>query len=208
MLRLSIATVCLLSLSAAAALRAPAKPPHAPATAALSRRSALGAAALAALPALAGRASAYEYSFEKSSESFEYKSREFSTDGMMDYQTKSDKTKKLECPEGMRASPDGFGGRTCKGKVKGVTELASEKAQKILTGQEAPAAAPAAAFKAAPATAAPKKAEAPPPSSSSKPLTLDELIDNSIRQKADLLGRDLNDSEKADMTAKVKKLMQ
>jgi len=200
----SLATA-LLSLSTAAALRVPTKAPQAQANAAVTRRSALGTAALAALPALAGRASAYDYA--QGSESFSYKSREYSTDGMMDYATKQDKSKKLECPEGQRSSPDGFGGRTCKGAVKGVTQLAAEKAQEVLTGEARdPAAASTSAPKAAPA--AKKAAPPPPPSSSSKPLTLDELIANSIAQKADLLGRDLTDAEKADMTAKVKKLMQ
>lgn len=196
-----IATVCLLSLSAATALRLPAKPPNAQPHAAVSRRAALGAAALAALQA--GRASAYDYS--QGSENFSYKTREYSSS--LDYETKKDASKKLECPEGQRATPDGFGGRKCTGKVKGVTQLAAEKATEILTGEApAPAAAPAAVPKAAPA--AKKAAPPPPPPTPSKPLSMDELIANSIKQKAELLGRDLTDAEKADMTAKVKKLMQ
>ena len=44
--------------------------------------------------------------------------------------------------------------------------------------------------------------------SSAAPLTIDELIANSIAQKEGVIGRKLNEAEVADLTAKVKQLMQ
>ena len=101
------------------------------------------------------------------------------------------------CPEGTRKSPDGFGGFTCKDKVKSI---------------------PNRIFSADGSSPPPPPPAAPPPpkstgestrsSASSAPaLTVDELIANSIKQKETLLGRPLDDAEKAAMAAKVKALM-
>jgi len=84
--------------------------------------------------------------------------------------------------------------KKCIGEIKSVLQQ--------IVGDETPAAPKPAAEPVIKAAAPP--APPPPPS---KPLTIDELVANSIAQKESLLGRPLSDTEKADMTTKVKKLM-
>ena len=97
-----------------------------------------------------------------------------------------------------RLTPDGFGGKKCVEKVKTIPD-------RVLGGDDdAPPPPPV-------ASAAPKKAVGETTrsstSSSSAALTVDELISNSIAQKEQLLGRPLRDDEKADLAAKVKRLL-
>ena len=111
-------------------------------------------------------------------------------------------------------SPDGFGGKECKGKVKGVPQRAAEAVTEVLSGDDAPPPAPVEAARAravaapTPKPSAGQSTRSSSEAASSKPLTLDQLISNSIAQKEDLLGRKLTEQEAAEMAAKVKKLMQ
>jgi len=108
--------------------------------------------------------------------------------------------KVTECPEGQRLSPDGFGGKVCKGKVKPVLERVVDG----VVGEDRPPP----AEKPAKQAAAPRKSAGESTSSSaSKPLTFDELLANSILQKQSLLGRELSEAEKADLAVKLKALM-
>jgi len=137
-------------------------------------------ATLGALVALPSVASAYDY-----------KQRDYGDGGAA--ASAASKAKPV-CEEGQRLAPDGFGGKKCIGEIKSVLQQ--------IVGDETPAAPKPAAEPVIKAAAPP--APPPPPS---KPLTIDELVANSIAQKESLLGRPLSDTEKADMTTKVKKLM-
>ena len=125
-----------------------------------------------------------------------YKERNYGDSPAIDTAPK----KKAACLEGQRKTPDGFGGFTCKDKVKSV----QERAVNAVIGDGAP-----------PPPPPPPKAASKPvgestrsSSSSSGPaLTIDQLIENSIKQKEEFLGRPLSDQEKDLMAYKVKSLM-
>ena len=93
-------------------------------------------------------------------------------------------------------SPDGFGGKVCKSKVKAIPA-------RILQGDGSPP----------PPPPPPRQAKAAAPvaatrSSSSTPaLTFDELLANSITQKEGFLGRPMTDDEKSNLSEKLKSLM-
>ena len=87
-------------------------------------------------------------------------------------------------------------------KVKGLNKQVLDS---VLGEEGANAPAPAPAPKAAPKPAPAAKAAST--SSSSKPLTFDELLENSIAQKEAALGFTLSDAEKARMAEKLKQLM-
>ena len=107
------------------------------------------------------------------------------------------KSKVTSCPEGSRKTPDGFGGFKCADTVKTVP-------QRVFSGivDDAPPPPPP-----PPPPPKPSATRSSNPSSSTPALTVDQLIANSIAQKSQLLGRDLTDTEKADMAVRVKKLM-
>lgn len=107
------------------------------------------------------------------------------------------KVKVTSCPEGQRLTPDGFGGKVCKGKVKTIVE-------RVLTDDNAPPPPPRAAAAAAPAK---KSVGERTSSSSSGQLTLEQLIENSITEKERFLGRSLDADERFMMAAKVKALL-
>jgi len=103
-----------------------------------------------------------------------------------------------------RKKPDGFGGFVCRDEE--VKPLLSQAIDGIVGDS--------------PATAAPRTTATPSPvesrkksigestsSSSSKPLTFDELLANSIANKELIQGRSLTDSEKAELSEKLKKLL-
>lgn len=112
------------------------------------------------------------------------------------------KSKVTECAEDERLAPDGFGGKKCVPKVKPVAQRVVD----TVVGGDAPASPPPAAKKAAPP---PRKSVGERTSSSaSAPLTFDELLANSIKQKEEFNGRELTPEEKEMMKAKLKALMQ
>lgn len=166
-------------------LRLPAAPPVSQLVV-FTRRASLGALFAASSSA----ASAYEYKQRNSGAS-------------------SSSPTKPQCEEGQRLTPDGFGGKKCVGEVKGVRERIGEAVESAISdaapGDAATASAPSVPKAKAKVNAPPAAPAAPEPAA--RPLSMDELIANSIRQKSDLLGRELTDAEKADMAAKVKKLM-
>ena len=154
----------------------------------VTRRSAV-AGLLAGLPGAACAAVSNPLNFESE---VTFKTRSYDSP-----QIDTRPAAKAGCPEGTRKTPDGFGGFTCKEKVKSV-------ANRVLgDGDASP-----------PPPPPPKKAAAPvgmstrsSSSESTGALTVEQLIENSITQKETLLGRKLSDEEKAAMAAKVKALM-
>ena len=110
------------------------------------------------------------------------------------------KSKVTSCPEGSRKTPDGFGGFKCADTVKTVP-------QRVFSGIVDDAPPPPPPPPPPPKAAVGESTRSSTPSSSAPALTVDQLIANSISQKETLLGRGLTDAEKADMAAKVKKLM-
>ena len=109
------------------------------------------------------------------------------------------KKKVTSCPEGARKTPDGFGGFKCAETVKTVPERVF-----YAITDDAPPPPPPPPPPPKPSGASTRSSS---PSSSTPALTVDQLIANSIAQKSQLLGRDLTDTEKADMAVRVKKLM-
>jgi len=107
---------------------------------------------------------------------------------------------KLECAEGERLSPDGFGGKVCKSKVKSVANRVGDAVVGGGDGDAPPP--PPSKPKAAAPKAAPKAPEYSAPA-----LTFDDLLANSIKQKEGLIGRELTEIEKDEMSAKLKALM-
>ncbi|KAL1523205.1 hypothetical protein AB1Y20_018157 [Prymnesium parvum] len=103
-----------------------------------------------------------------------------------------------ERPVRQKCRPDGFGGKICVDPEEADERRTAPIISRL--GNAEPAAAP---VKSAP----PPSARGPPAvtSSSSPPLSVDAMIQNSIKQKAEVLGRDLTPAEVADITAKVKK---
>merc|ERR1712060_726489 len=103
-------------------------------------------------------------------------------------------------------SPDGFGGKVCKGAVKSAKDQVADAVINAVVNDDQPAKASAPSAPAAPAPPTKPKAAAvaPPPPVVEKPLTFEELVANSIANKESFLGRPLSDAEKADMEAKVK----
>jgi len=109
--------------------------------------------------------------------------------------------KKLKC------RPDGFGGKICIDPDEVDASRTAPVYQRVFNAATGDAPEAASVAKPAAPTKAPKTA-APAVSKSSAPaLTLDDMIQNSINSKADVLGRDLTPAEIADITAKVKKFM-
>jgi len=122
----------------------------------------------------------------------EYKQRNYGTDA-------GPAQAKQGCEEGQRLTPDGFGGKKCVGEVKSV-------AARVLGGNEAdsrPAPPPRSA------KAEPKSRGKPTQSSqpSAPALSFEELLANSIKQKEDLIGRQLSDPERKDLESKLRALM-
>ena len=94
-----------------------------------------------------------------------------------------------------------------KGVPQRVAEATTEAIEGLVGGDPAPAAPQDAARKREAAKPkAPTQARAAT-TSSAPALSIEELIANSIAQKESVIGRELSADEKADMTAKVKKLM-
>ena len=101
----------------------------------------------------------------------------------------------VPCAKGVPGCrPDGFGGY-----VKRDAPVKSIPKQ-IFSDDDAPAPPPRKMTAAAPPPAAST-------ASSSKPLSIDDMISNSITQKESILGRELTAAEKADMANKVRALM-
>lgn len=147
-------------------------------------------AAIAGLGSLPSAARAAEFTG--------YKTRDY--DGGPSTAPGNAEPKVTECPEGQRLSPDGFGGKVCKGKVKPVLERVVDG----VVGEDRPPPAERPAPKAA--VTAPRKSVGET-TSSSKPLTFEDLLANSIVNKESYLGRELSDVEKADLAVKLKALM-
>lgn len=108
-----------------------------------------------------------------------------------------------ERPKKKRVRPDGFGGfieRTDDDKYGAdpTKPAALKLADKIMGDDGAPA---------APTTSRKAKAAARATASSSKPLTIEEMVANSVRQKGELLGRELTKDEADELESKLKALM-
>lgn len=121
--------------------------------------------------------------------------------------------KVTSCEEGQRLQPDGFGGKRCVGEVKSVGQIAGDAAKdavdNLVGGGGSSASDPMAGARMSQAAAS--KAASKPPiitksTAPTKPLSMDELISNSIAQKEGVLGRPLNAEEQVEMAVKVKKL--
>ena len=96
--------------------------------------------------------------------------------------------------ERKKLKPDGFGGY-----IERDALVESIPGRMLNARDDETAAAPKVA-------AAPRKA--PPPSKSSEPpLSLEEMVNNSIRSKEELYGRKLTETEKTELAAKVKSLL-
>lgn len=164
--------------------------------AALSRRAALaGAAGL--MPAAASAAAN-----PLAADSFSgYKTRDYGN-GENTSPGSAQKTKVTSCPEGQRLSPDGFGGKTCKGQVKSVAATVSEN---LFEGDSSPK--PPPTPPPLPKAKAAKEVATSRSSSSSPALTFEDLLANSIKQKEALLGTELSAAEKADLSDKLRALM-
>ena len=96
-----------------------------------------------------------------------------------------------------KLKPDGFGGKVCR------DEEVKPLLAKVLSGDE-PAPAPVAV------AAAPQKSVGESTRSSSvseAPLTLEGLIEASIKNKEEVLGRELDAEEKMEIASKVTRLM-
>ena len=96
-----------------------------------------------------------------------------------------------------KLKPDGFGGKVCR------DEEVKPLLAKVLSGDE-PAPAPVAV------AAAPRKSVGESTRSSSVsevPLTLEGLIEASIKNKEEVLGRELDAEEKMEIASKVTRLM-
>jgi hypothetical protein len=189
--------VLLLSLLLCAqALRLPQLP---------SRRAAIGAIGSAILLPVSAQA---RNPLDTSSE-VTYKKRNYGNDEDGP-ESSAPKKKVTSCEDGQRLQPDGFGGKRCVGEVKSVGQIAGdaakEKIDNLVGGGSSD---PMAGARMSQAVAT-KAASKPPPTTKSsaptKPLTMDELIANSIEQKAGVLGRPLNAEEQEEMAVKVKKL--
>ena len=168
-----------------------------------SRRAAIGAIGSAILLPTSAQA---RNPLDTSSEVV-YKKRNYGFDE--DGQQSAAPKKTTSCEDGQRLQPDGFGGKRCVGEVKSVGELAStaakEKIEDVFGASTDPMAG-ARASQAVATKAASKPAKTTKSSAPTKALSMEELIANSIEQKASVLGRPLNDQEKEEMAAKVKKL--
>jgi len=132
-----------------------------------------------------------------------YKTRDYG-DGPSTAPGSVQKTSAPVCEEGQRLAPDGFGGKKCVGEVKSL----SKKLIDGVTSSEdrPPPSPPPERPRAAPAKSVGESTRSSS-SDQAKPLTFDELLQNSIQQKASVLGRDLSDAEKTDLAMKLKKLM-
>lgn len=172
---------CIASTASVDGLQIPKSAPPEPM---LSRRSVLGASCLAVLPAACSARNPLDFEAP-----VEYKQRNGPSSGA---------TKKTVCEEGQRLSPDGFGGKKCVGEVK------APAARVLGLVDEAPS---TPSFSAPTAPTRSKKASIGESTSSSKPLSFEELVANSIAQKESVIGRPLTEAERADLTAKVKSLM-
>jgi len=106
-----------------------------------------------------------------------------------------------QCPEGQRSTPDGRGGRKCVDRVKSPLGAIGDKMSAARDDQQQGEAGELAAPVAV-------KSREPSTASSSAPLTLEQLVANSVAQKESVLGRKLSESEIADLQAKVKTLLQ
>ena len=158
------------------------------ATGVATRRAAI-AGALAGIP-MAANAVNNPLDFDKQ---VQYKERNYGDMPTVDTKPAA----KAACDEGQRKTPDGFGGFKCVDK-----KTAAGIPDRVFGGDSPPPPPPP--------PAAPKKSVGESTrslSSSSAPLTLEQLIENSIKQKETLLGRELTADEKAQLGAKVKALM-
>lgn len=118
-----------------------------------------------------------------------------------DYGSDSPSTGLPERKKKARKRPDGFGGFVEVSEEEYVDRTKPPIAKvldKVLDSDEP--APPRAAPAAAPAASRGAK-------SSAKPLTLEEMVQNSITQKAELLGRELTPTEAKDLEAKLRALM-
>jgi len=97
--------------------------------------------------------------------------------------------------------PDGFGG--FERRDKPVKPLAKQVLENVVGDEDSAPPPPRKA--AAPAPPPPPKASST--ASSSKPLTMDEMVANSISNKEAFLGRQLTEAEKVELADKLKKLM-
>ena len=138
-----------------------------------------------------------------------YKVRNYGSDAA----TVAAQKKVTSCEEGQRLQPDGFGGKRCVGEVKSVGQIAGDAAKdavdNLVGGGGSSASDPMAGARMSQAAAS--KAASKPPiitksTAPTKPLSMDELISNSIAQKEGVLGRPLNAEEQVEMAVKVKKL--
>lgn len=103
-----------------------------------------------------------------------------------------------ERPPPPKCRPDGFGGKICTDAEDANASRTAPVISRL--GRSERSEVPAAKAPAAPAAAPPTTK-----SSSTPALSVDQMVQNSINQKADLLGRDLTPAEIEDITAKVKK---
>jgi len=169
-----------------------------------SRRAAIGAIGGAILLPVSAQA---RNPLDTSSE-VTYKKRNYGDDT-----DTAPKPKVTSCEDGQRLQPDGFGGKRCVGEVKSVGQIAGEAAKEqidnLVGGGGSSSADPMAGARMSQAAAS-KAASKPPPSTKSsapaKPLSMEELISNSIAQKEGVLGRPLDTDEKMEMATKVRKL--
>jgi len=134
--------------------------------------------------------------------SFEYKTRDYGNGAdSRPSSVAGGVSKKPVCEEGQRLAPDGFGGKVCKGQVKPVLNRVVDG----IIGDDSPPSVVAAPKKSAPSKNAGESTRSS--SSSSKSLTFEELLANSIEQKEKLLGAPLTAAEKADLELKLRALM-
>ena len=106
-----------------------------------------------------------------------------------------------------RMRPDGFGGFVERGEDEDITKPVPMRIADSFKGDE-PAPAPAPAPAAAPAAAPPPP---PPPPAAKAPsapaLSMDQMLDNSIRQKEAVVGRPLTEAEKDALQTKLRALL-
>jgi len=113
-----------------------------------------------------------------------------------------------ERPKKLKCRPDGFGGKICADPDEDATRTAPVY-ERLLSGGSGESTAPTAPVaSAAPKTKKTAAAKQTKVAGSSAPsLTVDEMVANSIAQKAGILGRELTSDEAAEVEAKVKSFM-